>query len=126
MKRTASALGTLTLLALAGPAVANAQELPHGTWTGTLAPPGGEPIPVTYEVGAAEGALSVVMRSAMIAGEMPFRDVRLDGSELTFWWEPGIRVDCALTRNAQGGFDGTCSDGIPEAGAGVITMVPPV
>ena len=71
------------------------------------------------------GALSIVMRSAQVEGDMPFQDVRLEGSELTFWWNPGVRVNCALARTPPGGFEGSCAgEGGPE-GAGRISMVPP-
>jgi hypothetical protein len=119
-------LPTVALVATALAAPASAQELPAGTWTGTMAPPGAATgIPVTFEVGGASSAPSIVMRSERVEGDMPFRDVRLDGSELTFWWDPGVRVNCTLERTAAGGFDGTCAGEAGPDGAGRITMVPP-
>lgn len=125
MNKIASTLGAAALLALAAAAPADAQELLSGTWTGTMAPPGASGIPVTFDVGETAGALSIVMRSAQVEGDMPFQDVRLDGSELTFWWDPGVRVNCTLERTAAGGFDGTCAGEAGPEGAGRITMVPP-
>jgi len=121
MKRTAPALGALILLALCIVSPAGAQELQPGTWTGVMSPPGGEGIPVTFAVGMTDGALSIVMDNAQL-GEMPFTDAQLAGDELTFWWEPGTRVDCTLVRQEDRSFEGTCSAG---NGDGTITMVPP-
>ena len=53
-----------------------------------------------------------------------FYEVALDGDELTFWWEPGPRVDCTLLRKEDGSFEGTCTDGGAD-GEGTLTMVPP-
>lgn len=125
MTRSTYAAAALALLAVWAVVPAGAQELPRGTWTGTMTPPGGPSIPVTYEIGESGGALSVTMRSAQVEGEIAFNDVQIDGSELTFWWEPGVRVDCTLVRTAAGGFEGGCSDGSGSGGEGRLTMVPP-
>lgn len=124
MSRPLAAVAVTTLLALAPSVPLQAQELTSGTWTGTMSPPGGEAIPVTFEVSGAGAALSVVMSAPMIEGTMAFNDVRLEGPALTFWWEPGIRVDCRLMRTQAGGYEGSCSDGSGR-GEGGMTMVPP-
>ncbi|HET9947827.1 MAG TPA: hypothetical protein VFQ22_02760 [Longimicrobiales bacterium] len=110
------------LLATLAVAPGVAQELALGTWTGTMTPPGGEAIPVTYEVGTSGDTLSVVMRSVHVAGDMLLRDVRLEGEELRFWWEPDVRVECTLRRAEDGSFEGPCSDG---SNYGAMRMVPP-
>ena len=74
-----------------------------------------------YQVNDADGALTIVMSNAQ-NGPMEFTDERLDGDELTFWWSIGIRIDCALRRQDDGSFRGTCSDG---QGEGPIWMTPP-
>jgi hypothetical protein len=125
MNTTSSALGAAVLLALWAAAPARAQELPYGMWTGTIAPPGASAMPVTFEVGETDGAVAIVMRSAMVEDDMPFRDVRIAGSELTFWWEPGVRVDCILSRTQAGGFEGSCVGESGPEGEGRMTMVPP-
>lgn len=107
----------LSLSAAAG----SAQEMESGTWTGTVVPPGGEGVPVTYRVGLVEGALTIVMNNDLL-GDIPLHDARLDGAGLTFWWEPGTRVDCALQRQADRSFSGTCTAG---NGEGAISMMPP-
>ena len=121
MKGKALGLAVLFMALVTYASPAAAQELELGTWTGLMSPPEGEGVPVTYEVALTAGSLSIVMNNVQL-GEMPFTDPRLDGDELTFWWEPGTRVDCALSRQASGSFEGTCSAG---NGEGAITMVPP-
>lgn len=121
MKRKVPGLGAVALAALCAAAPAGAQEMQQGTWTGTMFPPGGAGVPVTYEVAQTDGALSIVMSNVQL-GDMPFSDAQLEGDELTFWWEPGTRVDCTLQRKEDQSFEGTCSAG---NGDGAITMVPP-
>jgi len=106
-------------------APAAAQQIPYGLWSGTMTPPGAQPIPVSFRVEETEGALSIVMMSAMVEGDMPFQDVRMEGDELTFWWDPGVRVECTLRRIDSGGLEGPCSDGREDGVAGAISMVPP-
>lgn len=125
MTRIASKLAATMLATVAYAAPASAQEIQYGGWTGTMTPPGGQPITVTYEVGEIDGALAIVMRALMVQEVIPFNDVRVEGEALTFWWEPGIRVDCRLVRTASGSFEGPCTDGSSDRGAGALTMVPP-
>jgi hypothetical protein len=89
-----------------------------------MTPPGGQPFTVSYEVGELDGRLAIVMRSVIVQEVIPFHDVRLQGEELTFWWEPGTRVDCRLARTSAGSYEGPCTDG-GDRGAGSLTMVPP-
>jgi hypothetical protein len=124
MKRAAARLGMVTLVAMWVAAPIGAQELERGTWTGSIALPGGSSLPVTYVIGDTDGALSVVMTNAQL-GDVVFSDARFDGEELTFWWEPGIRVDCSLLRKEDGSFVGVCSDGAGTTGEGTLTMMPP-
>jgi hypothetical protein len=124
MAKFSSYLGVAALLALATAAPVSAQDLTPGTWTGTMSPPGGEAIPVEFQVSGAGAALTVVMTAAMIEDGIPFKDIRVEGQSLTFWWEPGVRVDCTLTRDAAGSYAGACSDGSGSASGGM-TMVPP-
>jgi hypothetical protein len=121
MKRMGIGVGVVALITLGVATPSAAQELQLGTWTGTLFPPDGTGVAVTYEVGQTDGTLSIVMSTAEL-GDMPFSDARLEGDELTFWWEPGTRVDCALQRREDGSFEGSCAAG---NGEGAISMVPP-
>jgi len=124
MMRTATGLGIFVLVAMWAATSAGAQELEPGAWTGTLTPPGGAGVPVTYEVGDTNGALSIVMNNPQL-GDITFNEPQLEGDELTFWFEPGTRVDCTLTRKDDRSFDGSCSDGRGADGQGVLTMLPP-
>jgi hypothetical protein len=125
MKRTASVVGFFALLALLGATPASAQQLAHGTWTGTMTPPGGDVIDVMYEVDEAGGAISVVMTSMDVEGEMEFHDVQFEEGQLTFWWDPGVRVECTLAATDAGTFQGKCTDGTGPSGEGTLVMVPP-
>jgi hypothetical protein len=124
MKRTATILGFFALLAIRSASPASAQ-LTHGTWTGTMTPPHGDTISVVYEVGDTGGVLSVVMSSLDVDGEMEFHDVQVEEGQMTFWWEPGVRVDCTLLATDTGSFVGKCTDGTGPDGEGRIVMVPP-
>tara|TARA_B100001245_G_C22592456_1_gene293911 strand:- start:127 stop:486 length:360 start_codon:yes stop_codon:yes gene_type:complete len=115
----------VTLLVMWVTIPVGAQELEQGTWTGTLTPPPGGEVPVTFEVGGTDGALSIVMTAPLVEPPMVFNDVKLDGDELTFWWAPDIRLDCRLLRKEDGSFEGPCSDGSGPAGEGILKMLPP-
>jgi len=115
-------LAVALMAAATGPAAA--QQLPYGGWTGTMTPPGGQPINVMYEVGELDGVLTIVMRALMVQEVIPFRDIRVEADALVFWWEPGIRVDCRLARQTNGSYEGPCTAG-GAGGAGALTMVPP-
>ncbi len=115
----------VTLLVMWVTIPVGAQELEQGTWTGTLTPPPGIEVPVTFEVGGTDGALSIVMSAPLVEPPMVFNDVKLDGDELTFWWAPDIRLDCRLLRKQDGSFEGPCSDGSGPAGEGILKMLPP-
>ncbi len=124
MKRTAAGLGIVALLAMWVATPVGAQELAPGTWTGTLSPPQNSPsVAVTLEVGETDGALSIVM-SAPGEESIVFRDVKLNGDELTFWWQSGGGIDCTLLRKEDGSFEGICAERRgPEEGT--LTMLPP-
>jgi hypothetical protein len=111
-------------LVVAAASPAAAQQIPYGGWTGTMTPPGGQPITVTYEVGELDGVLTIVMRAIMVQEVIPFRDIRVEPDALVFWWEPGVRVDCRLDRQTNGSYSGPCTAGGAGA-AGALTMVPP-
>ena len=123
MKRTVAGLGISAGLAMLATTSVGAQELRPGTWTGTMSPPGNDDVPVSYEVGETEGALSIIITG--MGQSFSFYEVVLDGTELTFWWEPGSRVDCTLLRKEDGSFEGTCTEETGPDGEGTLTMVPP-
>jgi len=123
MKKSTIAVVALAVALAAGPV--SAQEMALGTWTGTMTPPGAQPVPVSYQVSRAGDALAIVMTSDEVEGEMPFQDVMFDGQVLVFWWDPGVRVDCALRWTDEGALQGTCTDGRAEDGQGAMVMTPP-
>jgi hypothetical protein len=124
MPKVFARLGFAALLVLAAAAPLHAQALTPGTWTGTIAPPNTEAIPLQLEVSGAGAALAVSVTSSLIPGAIPLNDIRVDGDSVTFWWDLGARVECTLTRDASGGYAGPCSaGGAPENGR--MTMVPP-
>ncbi|MGE0160497.1 MAG: hypothetical protein AB7T31_13890 [Gemmatimonadales bacterium] len=127
MSRTSSRLVVAAVLALLtftfAPSV-EAQALRPGTWTGSMSNPVGGVVEVTFDVGGTADAPTISMSVSMLPEPIAFNDIRLEGSSMTFWWEPGVRVDCTLMRDAAGGFAGTCSDG-SGSGEGRMTMVPP-
>ena len=110
MKKAFAALAAVSMTLLAA-LPASAQQLTPGVWTGTITLPGDRPFTVTYEVGRVDGALAIAMTSILVQEVVRFQDVELSGDELTFWWEPGLRVDCTLTRTEGGGFEGPCTPG---------------
>jgi hypothetical protein len=122
--RTLTGFGIIVLATMWAATSAGAQEIEPGAWTGTLTPPGGADVAVTYEVGDANGALSIVMNNPQL-GDIEFNDARLEGDQLTFWFAPGTRVECTLTRKEDRSFDGSCSDGRGADGQGALTMTPP-
>jgi hypothetical protein len=120
MKRltfTASLFALATLFAVP----AHAQDIEHGLWSGAITPPGGQAVPVMYQVNDVDGGLTIVMSNPE-NGPMEFADETVEGDQLTFWWDIGIRIDCTLMRQGDGSFRGTCSDG---HGEGPIWMTPP-
>jgi hypothetical protein len=124
MKRTAVAFGIVALITMWAATPTRAQELELGTWTGVLTPPGGEGVPVTFEVGDVDGVLSIVMNNPQL-GDISFNEARLEGGELTFWWLPGTRVDCSLLLRGDRSFEGICKDDRGADGEGRLMMMPP-
>ena len=124
MPKTAVPLALAVALTIAAVAPLQGQGLSPGTWTGTLSNPQGAVIPVTFEVGGTVDAPTVMMSVTMLPEPIAFNDIRLEGETMQFWWEPGVRVDCQLTRTAAGGYEGSCLDG-SGSGSGALTMVPP-
>lgn len=121
MIRTAIAAGAvLPFLAVAA---AQAQTLEVGKWTGTVTPPNEQQtVPVTYDV-TMKGDTIAITVDAGEHGTYPFNGVKLSDGVLTFWFSPGPRVDCNLTRGEDGGYRGPCRDS--EGGTARMEMIPP-
>lgn len=121
MKRFAILLSAALPLLAAVPA--DAQKLEPGKWTGTVTPPGEEAtVQVTYDV-AMKGDTIGITINAGEHGSFSASEVKLTDATLTFWFMPGPRVDCTLTRREDGAFQGPCTDA--EGGVASMLMVPP-
>lgn len=102
---------------------AEAQKIEAGKWTGTVTSPGEQtPLPVTYDVTVKGDTIGITVNAAE-HGSFTFSEVKLADDVLTFWFSPGPRVDCTLTRREDGAFAGTCADS--EGGNASMVMVPP-
>ena len=101
---------------------AQAQKLQPGKWTGTVRTPSGEVSEVTYDVTLKGDTIGITV-TAPAHGSFPFGDVKLNDKTLTFWFEPGPRVDCLLLRRDDGAFEGACND--PGGGSASMLMLPP-
>ena len=121
--RTSVRLLGLLLAVLAGPATGlAAQSLTPGTWTGKVVDPGGDEIPIDFEVQTIGDSIAIAMIGP--DGEKsPFTQVRFEEGKLLFRWEPGVVVNCILSPVDGGGFSGPCTD--ESGGTGNITMTPP-
>ncbi len=122
MTALAFALRAAVFLLLASAGSAHAQALPTGIWTGTMVPPEGREVPVTYEVTRTGGELGITM-TAGDSGARPLEDIRVDGDRLHFTFQMGARLSCDLQRMSDGAYSGTCSTG--GAQSGELTMRPP-
>jgi pimeloyl-ACP methyl ester carboxylesterase len=116
-------IGMLAVLVIGLPACADEQPIEMGAWTGYVTPPGMGQIDTAFEVANRGDSLDV--RLAVDGMDEPFRlqDVRATDSTLTFWWEPLMRVDCALRADEEGVFRGECLD--PDGHVGPMVMAPP-
>ena len=113
----------LSLLALAAlPGVAAAQKLEPGKWTGVVNDPDGDRHEVEFDV-TVKGDTIGIQVIAPGRGSFPFNDVKLVDKTLSFWFEPGVRVECKLNRRDDGAFEGSCSDS--NGGNATMLMVPP-
>ena len=122
MKKFAMVLAAaLPFVILAAPG--SAQKLEAGKWTGRVSPPGGEaPVDVTYDVTLKGDTIGITV----VAGEhgsFPFSEVKLVDKTLTFWFQPGPRVDCKLDQKDDGSFEGACRDA--QGGDARMLMLPP-
>lgn len=112
-------------VALAAAGSLSGQEIPTGTWTGSVTEPGGGIAEVTYSVTEQDGALEILLHPPEEAnmGPIPLEDLRLEGGSLFFTWSPRTTLVCELERMDDGSFDGVCED--PEGDVGFMEMIPP-
>ena len=107
---------------LAVPAAGAAQNLPAGKWTGTAQPPGQPEVAITFDVKVAGDTIAITLNAGE-HGSFKLEEVKLVKDKLTFWFVPGPKVSCSLTRREDGAYAGVCAD---DQGEQVpMTMVPP-
>lgn len=119
--RTVLAALAISAATCGATAAVHGQSLEPGTWTGTIAPPGSNPFDVTYDVVVKGDTLTITVHAP--PGDRPFHDIKTSENELTFWFEPGPRVDCVLAKQEDGSYAGDCVD--RDGSVGHLTMVPP-
>ncbi|MDX1531809.1 MAG: hypothetical protein R3362_09815 [Rhodothermales bacterium] len=122
--RLPSLLVVLPGLALAQPA----EDVPAGTWTGTLTPMNHPDLhtPLVYEVGHEADGLTLALGPAEADVQVRAEDVRLDADALHFWFrEPdaAVRLDCEFRRRDDGSYAGRCTDA--DGKYATLTMRPP-
>ena len=116
-------LVVLALAALsAAPAAVAAQKMEAGKWTGRVLPPGGQNTDVTYDVTVKGDTIGITL-SAGEHGTFTATEVKLADTKLTFTFQPGVLVKCALARRGDGAFEGECTD--EEGGVAQMLMMPP-
>ena len=122
MKKFALAFAAALPL-LAGAGSAAAQTIEPGQWTGVVTEPDGDRTEVVFDVTVKADTIGVVARPGG-RGNYPFSDVKLvEKNTLTFWFTPGPRVDCKLTRREDGAFEGPCYN--PAGREARMLMTPP-
>jgi hypothetical protein len=104
------------------PAAVAAQKLEAGQWTGTVTPPNGQALQVTFDV-AANGDSTTITMNAGPMGAQPLADIKILADRITFTFTPGPVVSCTLMLRKDKSYQGDCLD--PDGGKGVILMTPP-
>ena len=113
---------SLFVLFAGNSSIASAQELESGTWIGSVFLPDDQFIEVSYEVVSNTDSLSIDI-AAPAFGKLPFSDIEISESAITFKFRPGPLVFCALERISDGSYEGTCApEGEEEA---LMIMSPP-
>lgn len=102
---------------------AQAQTLEPGKWTGTVLAPGEQQaLEVSYDVTLRADTIDIKVNAGN-HGSFSFNEIKLADKTLTFWFTPGPRVDCILSRREDGAFAGSCRD--PQGGNASMVMIPP-
>ena len=110
------------LAALLLPASLAAQKLTAGTWTGTVTPPDGPTLEVTFDVRVSGDTTKITLKGP--PGEFPLGDVKVEPTRLLFSFSPGgDTVRCTLLLKEDKSYSGDCLD--DRGGKGVIVMRPP-
>ena len=102
------ALGLLLLLLI--PLQISAADLPLGQWNGSYTFADDDSLSVKYQVEQVEsGETSELQITMLVAGvAIPFQQIQLDDSQLTFRMDPGEEVSCTLFLEDGGVYRGEC------------------
>ena len=116
------------LLAIAAlpAAVAHAQSVGAGKWSGSVTDPSGHTRPVTYSVTGTGDSLTITLSDTPGGSPVSFANIRQTGDTLLFNWAGGARgaqLACTLVRQEDGAYEGSCADS--EGSQGRMRMVPP-
>jgi hypothetical protein len=106
------------------PAAPAAEKLEVGTWTGTVTPPNGQALALTFAVTAPNDSVKIDLTIADMGMTFPLTAIKLEGRKLGFEFMAGDEaIKCALEKKDDGTFAGSCADGSGQGGP--MTMVPP-
>ncbi|SHJ04801.1 hypothetical protein SAMN02745165_01404 [Malonomonas rubra DSM 5091] len=102
------ALALILLLLI--PLRISAAELPVGQWNGSYTFADDDSLWVKYRVERVEsGETSELQITMLVAGvEIPFQQIQLNDSQLTFRMDPGEEVSCTLFMDEDGVYRGEC------------------
>lgn len=117
--RVLKMLGGIAVLCV--PALAAAQKLTAGTWTGSITPPNGQTINAAFDVKSAGDTTLITLKAD--GRELNFTGVKVDADQLLFTFAVDAIVTCTLQRKEDKSYSGNCVDG--RGGSGTIVMIPP-
>lgn len=101
------------------------QDLEPVAWRGTMRPPEGGELQVTFEVGGLTGEPLVLrLPGSGNPRRVVASDVRGEGTTLRFTLPLDTPTTCDLAASLAGGYDGTCVAGTGRKGQ--LSMVPPL
>jgi hypothetical protein len=99
-----------------------------GTWTGTLSPPGGQGIDVTFEVSGAGEDLAILLvwleEAPPEVEDMQLQEIARSDAALMFVLPiPNVRIVCELEGDDGGAYEGDCNG--DDGQSGHLRMIPP-
>jgi hypothetical protein len=106
------------------PAAPASEKLEVGKWTGSVTPPGGQPLALVFDVTAPGDTMKIDLLITDMGATFPLTAIKLEGKKLTFGFLAGdTDVKCTLEKKDDGSFAGPCADASGEGGP--MTMTPP-
>ncbi|MEO5510115.1 MAG: hypothetical protein ABIV28_09215 [Longimicrobiales bacterium] len=103
---------------------ASAEKLEVGKWTGTVTPPEGTTINLTFDVTVPNDSMKIDMTLTEMSASAALTDIKLEGKKLSFAFTIfDTHVTCALEKKDDGTFAGPCADA--GGAGGPMTMTPP-